>query len=116
MRKNRYGKMTSRPPLRLLGVCLLMVIWLAAGLAPAAVPPPATTAPETQAAPVTVDRQVLEEVVNKALERELTPVREMLTELTVRQVSLPDILGGIGYILGFFGVWAYFLSKRKKDS
>ena len=71
-------------------------------------------APETKAA--AVDRQMLEETVNKALERQLAPVKEMLTELTIHRTSLTDIIGGIGYILGLFGLWAYFLSKRKKNS
>jgi hypothetical protein len=36
--------------------------------------------------------------------------------LTIHRTSLTDIIGGIGYILGIFGVWAYCLSKRKEDS
>jgi nickel transport protein len=59
---------------------------------------------------------MLEEVVNQALERQLAPVKEMLTELTIHRTSLTDIIGGIGYILGFFGFWAYFQSKRQKKS
>ncbi len=54
--------------------------------------------------------------MNKALERQLAPINEKLTELTMHRTSLPDILGGLGYILGFFGLWAYFQSKRKADS
>lgn len=79
--------------------------------APAAPPPvaPGGKAPE-------VNQQALEGILNQALERQLAPVKEMLTELTVHRTSLADILGGIGYILGFFGLWAYFQSKRKRDS
>ena len=54
--------------------------------------------------------------MNKALERQLAPIKEMLTELTIHRTSPTDIIGGIGYILGIFGLWAYFQSKRKKDS
>jgi nickel transport protein len=63
-----------------------------------------------------LDQQALEAAINKALEQQLSPVKEMLTELTVHRTTLPDILGGIGYIMGIFGIWAYFLSKRKKDA
>jgi nickel transport protein len=59
---------------------------------------------------------MLEEVVNKALERQLAPIKEMLTELTIHQPSLTDIIGGIGWIMGLFGGWAYFASKKRKDS
>ena len=84
----------------------------AAAPAPAAAPSPAT--PGAKAA--NVDQQALEAALNRALERQLAPINEKLTELTMHRTSLPDILGGLGYILGFFGLWAYFQSKRKADS
>jgi nickel transport protein len=63
-----------------------------------------------------MDRQMLEEVVNQALTRQLAPIKETLAAAQVRKPSLPDIIGGIGYILGLFGLWAYFQSKRNKAS
>jgi len=102
----------SRPRPWVQGVFLLLVV--GAFMTPAAAAIPGAPAPEIKAA--AVDRQMLEEVVNKALERQLAPVKEMLTELTIHRTSLPDIIGGIGYILGIFGLWAYCLSKRKKNS
>jgi nickel transport protein len=96
------------------------------GAKPASGPAPAPEAPITPASTATpatpaaktanLDQQALEAALNKALERQLAPIREKLSELTVHRTSLPDILGGIGYILGFFGLWAYFQSKRKTDS
>jgi len=81
----------------------------AAPAAPASATTPA--APGTKA--VHLDRQMLEEVLNKALERQLAPINEKVTELTIHRTTLPDIIGGIGYILGLCGLVAYFLSKRK---
>lgn len=80
--------------------------------APAAAPaptPPAATRP----APAAMEAEALEAAVNRALERQLAPVKEMLAELSQRRTTLPDILGGIGYIVGFFGLWAYFQSRRQ---
>jgi nickel transport protein len=94
------------------GIFLILIIGIFT--IPAAAATPAPTAPETKAA--AVDRQMLEEVVNKALEHQLAPVKEMLTDLTIHRTSLTDILGGIGYIMGFFGLWAFFLSKRQRKS
>jgi len=94
------------------GIFLILMIGIFTIPAAAATPPP--TAPEIKAA--AVDRQMLEEVVNKALERQLAPVKEMLTDLTIHRTSLTDILGGIGYIMGFFGLWAFFQSKRPRNS
>jgi nickel transport protein len=84
----------------------------AAAAAPGPAPPSAV--PGTKA--VSLDRQRLEEALNKALERQLAPIKEKLTQLTIHRTSLSDIIGGIGYILGLFGLWAYFQSKRIKNS
>jgi nickel transport protein len=81
---------------------------------PAPPSPPTPVAPGTKAA--TVDRQMLDEVVNQALARQLAPIKEMLTAAQVRKPSMPDIMGGIGYIMGIFGLWAYFQSKKRRDS
>jgi len=121
MQEKWFWRQQSRPNLWVQGVFLILII--GAFLTPAAAAPainPAASitlapiAPETKTA--AVDRQVLEETLNKALERQLAPVKEMLTELTIHRTSLTDIIGGIGYILGLFGLWAYFLSKRQKIS
>jgi nickel transport protein len=93
---------------------VFFVLIICAFTTPAVATTPVPTAPETKA--VNVDQQMLEEVVNRALARQLAPITEMLTEMTIHKTTLPDVLGGIGYILGIFGLWAYFLSKRKKIS
>jgi nickel transport protein len=81
---------------------------------PAPAVAPAPKAPGIQA--VTVDQQALEAALNKALERHLAPIKEMLTELTIHRTSLTDVIGGLGYIMGIFGLWAYFASKKRKVS
>lgn len=97
-----------------------------AGAAPGKSPEPARTeapAPAAETAPkapeiqtVGLDQQALEAALQKTLERELAPINEKLTELTVRRTSLTDIIGGLGYIMGLFGLWAYMQSKKRKDS
>ncbi|MDD2901275.1 MAG: hypothetical protein PHU44_02435 [Syntrophales bacterium] len=84
----------------------------APALSPAVAPTPVAPGAKT----ATVDAKMLEEVVNQALARQLGPLNEKLAEMAVHRTTLPDILGGLGYILGFFGLWAYFQSKRKKDT
>ena|GEM_PF-5700864 len=44
------------------------------------------------------------------------PINEKLTELTLHRTSLTDVIGGLGYIMGIFGLWAYSQSKKRKDS
>jgi hypothetical protein len=36
--------------------------------------------------------------------------------LTIHRTTPTDIIGGLGHILGLFGLWAYCLSQRKKNS
>jgi nickel transport protein len=85
-----------------------------------AAPAAATAAAPTPPAPVSKgsgpEAQALETAINQALERQLAPIKEMLTQLTVRRTSFTDIMGGIGYIVGLFGLWAYFAGRKRKDS
>jgi len=55
----------------------------------------------------------IELVVEKALDKKLAPIMKMLSESKEKRVSLKDILGGIGYILGLMGVAAYFHYRRR---
>ncbi|MBW1918260.1 MAG: hypothetical protein JRI57_09630 [Deltaproteobacteria bacterium] len=66
--------------------------------------------------PAPLDRQTLEQIVDQALDRKLAPIMEMLAQSQTHKPSLPEIIGGIGYILGIWGVAAYFKSKRNKAS
>ncbi|MGQ9921918.1 MAG: hypothetical protein ACUVRZ_11410 [Desulfobacca sp.] len=89
----------------------------AAPVAPATpAAPPAATGASASPAAKPVSGQDLEAAVAKVMARELAPVKEMLAELTVHRTSLTDIIGGLGYILGIFGLWAYFLSKKPGKS
>jgi nickel transport protein len=81
--------------------------------APALASPTNPLAPESKAA--NLDQQTLDAALNKVLERQLGPINEKLTELTIHRTSPTDVIGGIGYILGIFGLAAYFQSKRKKN-
>jgi nickel transport protein len=78
---------------------------------PAPASPTAPAASGTKAAHI--DPQTLEAALNKALEQQLAPINEKLTDLTTHRTTPTDIIGGIGYILGIFGLGAYFLSIKK---
>jgi nickel transport protein len=95
----------------------LLALTICVFAAPVLAEEPTLAAP---AAPVEkvagLDQKALEASLNKVLNHQLAPVKEMLTELTIHQTSLTDILGGIGYIMGFFGLWAYFQSKKRQAS
>lgn len=53
----------------------------------------------------------LQAVVDKAVARQLRPLREQLDAYQA-EVRWRDVLGGIGYIIGIAGVAFYFLGRR----
>jgi nickel transport protein len=59
-------------------------------------------------------RADIETIVEKALDKKMKPVLEMLAQSTAKGPGLSDILGGIGYIIGLVGIAAYFQSRKKK--
>ncbi|WP_319471007.1 hypothetical protein [uncultured Pseudodesulfovibrio sp.] len=70
----------------------------------------ATVDVEDVAAPVkgAVDIADVEAVVR----RELAPVKHLLADLSQPGPSVTEIVGGIGYILGLFGIVAYMKSRK----
>ena len=86
----------------------------APGVSTPAAPAPSTSPPVASGAKAAnVDQQALEAALDKSLERHLAPLKEMLTDLTIHRTSFTDIIGGLGYIMGIFGLWAYFMSKKQ---
>lgn len=70
------------------------------GAAPAAISPAiASTAPDLDA----------------ALARQLRPLREQIDALENR-IRLSDIIGGIGFIFGLFGCYAWIAARRKEPT
>jgi nickel transport protein len=59
------------------------------------------------------DLSALEELVDRAVARQLLPLREELAR-SGQETRLRDIIGGIGYITGLFGLAAYLLARRSR--
>jgi nickel transport protein len=53
-------------------------------------------------------------IVESILDRKLKPLMERVAALNENRISLSDILGGIGYIVGLVGLAAYMQSRGKK--
>ena len=64
---------------------------------------------------LTASTPEIERAVEKALSKQLRPLREQLDQLE-EKIRLHDILGGIGYILGLAGITFYFLGVRRKEN
>ncbi|MBF0623499.1 MAG: carboxypeptidase regulatory-like domain-containing protein [Magnetococcales bacterium] len=76
----------------------------------ASAPPPVAAAP----APVgtALDEQCLSELVEKAVARQVKPLRQRLQALETA-VRFQDVLGGLGYILGLTGLGLWLTVRRK---
>ena len=57
--------------------------------------------------------EALDRKLDEKLDQKLAPVMRMLSDLKDPGPSASEIFGGIGYILGLFGVAAYIYSRRR---
>ncbi len=55
---------------------------------------------------------LIEEALNEKLDPILSEIREIRKSQTDK-ISTTEIIGGLGYILGIFGIIAYFLSRKR---
>jgi nickel transport protein len=54
-------------------------------------------------------------LVESLLDRKLKPLMDKISALEENRISLPDILGGIGYIVGLVGLAAYMQYRGKRS-
>ena len=81
----------------------------------AASPPPAQTAapaPAPQLDEATLSR-IVNQAVEQAVESRMAPVKRLLLESAQKGPGPTEIIGGIGYIVGLFGLAAFFSARRK---
>ena len=62
------------------------------------------------------DLKEIQSLIEDALDEKLKPIMSEVREIKKSQedgISPTEIIGGIGYIVGIFGIVAYFLSRKK---
>lgn len=89
-------------------------------------PAPEQSAPQTEALPLLSTKAGQQDQPAAApltsaqadamLRRELAPIKQMLAELNQPGPGMTEIIGGIGYILGIFGIAAYMKSRSRPAS
>ena len=68
--------------------------------------------PETSS----VDLKEIQSIIEDTLDKKLKPIMREMIEIKKSQedkISPTEIIGGIGYIIGIFGIIAYFLSRKR---
>ncbi|MCB9958090.1 MAG: carboxypeptidase regulatory-like domain-containing protein [Rhodospirillaceae bacterium] len=71
-----------------------------------------TDVPAVAAAPA-IDPAELESLIGRTVQRQIQPLRQQLFAYE-GAIHMHDVLGGIGYILGLFGIAAYLMSLRRR--
>lgn len=84
----------------------------AASPTPAAAPKLANAAPAPQLDEATLTR-IVNQAVEQAVESRMAPVKRLLLESAQKGPGPTEIIGGIGYIVGLFGLAAFFSARRK---
>lgn len=62
------------------------------------------------------DLKEIQSIIEETLDEKLKPIMSEVREIKKSQedrISPTEIIGGIGYIIGIFGIVAYFLSRKK---
>lgn len=67
-----------------------------------------TIAPQPAVATIAIDSEAIEE----AVARQIAPLTDQIDEMQA-SIGLRDMVGGIGYILGIFGLWAPLARRRE---
>ena len=62
----------------------------------------------------TISEQEIAHLVQNVVQKELQPIRELLEEVLkeTKKPSLQEIIGGLGYIVGLFGLIFWIKAKR----
>ena len=63
-----------------------------------------------------LDLKEIQSLIEDALDEKLKPIMREMREIKKSQeerISPTEIIGGIGYIVGIFGIIAYFLSRKR---
>jgi nickel transport protein len=65
-----------------------------------------------------ISESEIEAIVESAVDRKLQPVMRMLVKLqeSSGKPGITEIIGGIGYIIGIFGIIMYLKSRRKNNA
>jgi len=82
-------------------------------------PNPSEVPPLPPANPADITRgcndRDLQDMIDRSLDKKLSPIMDMLIESLDRKPKMSDIIGGIGYIIGLVGLALYFMSRKKGE-
>ncbi len=60
-----------------------------------------------------IDLKEIQSIIEDTLDEKLKPIMREIKKSREDKISPAEIIGGIGYIIGIFGIIAYFLSRKR---
>lgn len=60
-----------------------------------------------------IDLKGIQSIIEDTLDEKLKPIMREIKKSQEDKISPTEIIGGIGYIIGIFGIVAYFLSRKR---
>ena len=60
-----------------------------------------------------LDLKELQLLIEDVMDKKLEPIMREIKKSKTDKISLTEIIGGVGYIFGIFGIIAYFLSRKR---
>lgn len=60
-----------------------------------------------------LDLKEIQALIEDVLDKKLEPIMREIKKSKTDKISPTEIIGGIGYIVGIFGIIAYFLSRKR---
>ena len=60
-----------------------------------------------------LDLKEVQSLIEEVLDKKLEPIMREIKKSKTDKISPTEIIGGIGYIFGIFGIIAYFLSRKR---
>ena len=84
------------------------------GSLPSSVPAKEHTHRVGESDPASNDIHQLETLIDEALDRKLAPVIKLIRDSRKEGPTISEIVGGIGYIFGLFGLVMYFKSRKER--
>ena len=68
------------------------------------------------------DASALKKAVEEGLDSKIQPIlrmlgeqQKLLMEQKMKGPGVTEVIGGIGWIFGMVGVWAYFISRKRTE-
>lgn len=59
-------------------------------------------------------RENIRDIIHEAMETHISPIRQHLAAQSAAGPTIADVIGGLGWIVGIFGIWMWSRARRRQ--